>query len=139
MKFLVDIRKFSRRFANLRQSQKMSEIKDLILSDNNLLKFFEGNPLLEMLQRELTHEKINSEILSLDPNCASEEKHEKKVTMTKMDERKNLIVKVLLQFARKLKEICENGLMNSADEHSYNDESFPINPEVRNLSVFAFS
>jgi hypothetical protein len=109
--------------------KKMSELKDLILSDKNLFDFFKDKPLWEMINRGLAVDEINSKILGLE-TALSFEKNEK-VLMTKLDERKNLIVKVLMEMVEEVKKLCM--VMNGDNEHMINDESFPVDLEVRNL------
>lgn len=114
----------------------MSEIKDLILSDDKLLKFFQDKPLMEMLQRGLTVNQINSEILQLDPDFKIEKKEND--SLSHLEERQSLMVKIVMEMVESLKELCMFDSMSADDEHTVNDESFFINPEVRIL-VFSFT
>lgn len=108
----------------------MSEIKDLISGDAKLLKFFEDKPGLG-----LDYKEINSEIFQILSDSKIEEKNEEKVSVTKMEERKNLLVTVLMEMAQQVKELCLEA-MSAVDEHLINDESFSVNPDVRNFLTF---
>lgn len=67
--------------------------KELVSEDAALSKFFNGKSIYELMQRELTVDKINSEIIRLHPVPRNENEDKKDPTM--YEQKKILILEVL--------------------------------------------
>ena len=111
----------------------MSVIKDLILNDENLLEFLADKPVFEMLNENLTIEKIWSKILVLNSANKSEGKI-KKIGEKSLEE--NFDYRIVL-FERVLKEMvnmvknCLRDTFSGVDENVKFEESLLKNIKVK--------
>lgn len=106
----------------------MSEIKDLIVNDENLIGFFADKPVFEMLNEGLTIKKIWSEISFLNFAKKSERKNEKSLE-DNFDHRIVLFEGVLREMVDMVKD-CLTGKFFGADEPLKFDESLFKNNKV---------
>lgn len=88
--------------------------KDLISGDAALSKFFNGKSISELIERELTVDKINSEIIRLHPGPRNEKVKEN--NLSKYEQKKNLILEVLTDTIRTIKNLFTQQSLTAKNE-----------------------